>query len=93
VRSRRRRPTSRPSNGHGTERAGKVADYLTEVLWLLRVHHEGADELLYPLLEQRVPAHTELFARMEEQHALVPVAHLSCSDCHTRDTETITGEA
>jgi hemerythrin-like domain-containing protein len=58
-------------DGHDTERAGKVADYLAEVLWLLHVHHEGEDELLYPLLEQRVPAHKELFARMQEQHAIL----------------------
>ncbi len=54
-----------------TERARRVADYLSEVFWLLQVHHEGEDELLYPLLEERLPQHKELFARMEAQHASV----------------------
>jgi hemerythrin-like domain-containing protein len=52
-----------------TERARLIADYLGEVCWLLHVHHEGEDELLYPLLEERVPEHRELFERMESQHA------------------------
>ena len=47
------------------ERARRVAEYLSEVFWLLQVHHEGEDELLYPLLEERLPQHKELFARME----------------------------
>ncbi len=54
-----------------TERARRIADYLSEVFWLLRVHHEGEDELLYPLLEERLPQHKELFSRMEAQHASV----------------------
>jgi hemerythrin-like domain-containing protein len=54
-----------------TQRARRVAEYLTEVFWLLQVHHEGEDELLYPLLEERLPQHKELFSRMEAQHASV----------------------
>ena len=54
-----------------TARSRLIADYLGEVCWLLHVHHEGEDELLYPLLEERVPEHRELFERMESQHAEV----------------------
>ena len=51
------------------ERARYLADYLSEVLWLLHVHHESEDELLYPLLSERAPEERELFSRMEAQHA------------------------
>lgn len=51
-----------------TERARRLASYLGELLWLLHVHHEGEDELLYPLLAERAPEHEELFARMDAQH-------------------------
>jgi hemerythrin-like domain-containing protein len=54
-----------------TERAGRLAAYLGDVLWLIHAHHEGEDELLYPLLAQRAPQHQELFRRMEAQHAAV----------------------
>lgn len=54
-----------------TERAQSFASYLGEVLWLLHAHHEGEDELLYPLLEERVPESKDLFSRMEAQHAAV----------------------
>ena len=53
------------------DRALRLGDYLSEVLWLLEVHHEGEDELLYPLLEQRAPEHLELFRQMGAQHASV----------------------
>ena len=53
------------------ERASTLAAYYRDVLSLLQVHHAGEDELLYPLLAERVPEHRELFARMDEQHATV----------------------
>ena len=37
-------------------RAAHFADYISELLWLLHAHHAGEDELLYPLLVERVPA-------------------------------------
>ncbi len=52
-----------------TQRARYLADYLGEVLWLLHAHHDGEDELLYPLLSERAPEERELFSRMEAQHA------------------------
>ena len=51
-----------------TERARHFAAYLDELLWLLYVHHAGEDELLYPLLAERVPEQHGLFSRMEGQH-------------------------
>lgn len=59
------------SVGDDTERAQNLASYLGEVLWLLHAHHEGEDELLYPLLADRVPESKDLFSRMEAQHAAV----------------------
>ena len=52
-------------------RAAHFADYISELLWLLHAHHAGEDELLYPLLVERVPAEAELFARMDAQHSSV----------------------
>ena len=54
-----------------TERSRLLADYLADALWLLHEHHIGEDELLYPLLAERVPEEDGLFARMEEQHHAV----------------------
>ncbi len=54
-----------------TERSRLLADYLADALWLLHEHHIGEDELLYPLLAERVPEEGELFARMEDQHHAV----------------------
>ncbi len=51
-----------------TERARHFAAYLDELLWLLYIHHAGEDELLYPLLAERVPEQHGLFSRMEGQH-------------------------
>jgi hemerythrin-like domain-containing protein len=53
------------------EKAQRLASYLGEALWLLHAHHEGEDELLYPILFERAPESKELFARMESQHAAV----------------------
>ncbi|MGH9045499.1 MAG: hemerythrin domain-containing protein [Acidimicrobiales bacterium] len=53
------------------EHSERVASYIEEVLWLLRVHHEGEDELLYPLLALRAPQSEAIFSAMEGQHAAV----------------------
>ena len=54
-----------------TARAAHFADYMSDLLWLLHAHHSGEDELLYPLLVERVPEEAELFARMDAQHSSV----------------------
>ena len=53
------------------ERARRIADYLGEVFWLIHAHHDGEDELLYPLLAQRVPDGQETFSKMDAQHLAV----------------------
>lgn len=58
-----------------TEAAGRLGSYLSEVLWLLHAHHDGEDELLYPLLSTRAPEAASLCARMDEQHVAVADAH------------------
>jgi hemerythrin-like domain-containing protein len=58
-------------NDGDTARAAHFADYIRTLLWLLHAHHAGEDELLYPLLVERVPEQAELFARMDAQHASV----------------------
>lgn len=57
---------------HGDiERAHDVASHLGEALWFLHAHHNGEDELLYPLLVERAPQAGDLFARMDAQHTAV----------------------
>lgn len=50
------------------ERAGHVADHLEFLLDALRHHHEGEDELLWPVLLERVGDDAPLVAPMAEQH-------------------------
>ena len=50
------------------ERQILVRDYLSDVLALLAVHHEGEDELVWPLLRERAPEHSALIDEMEGQH-------------------------
>ncbi|MGH3731767.1 MAG: hemerythrin domain-containing protein [Acidimicrobiales bacterium] len=37
------------------EGATRFTEYFGDLLWLLHAHHDGEDELLYPLLVERVP--------------------------------------
>jgi hemerythrin-like domain-containing protein len=53
------------------DRAAHFADYIRELLWFLHAHHAGEDELLYPLLVERVPEEADLFAKMDAQHSSV----------------------
>ena len=53
------------------DRAQYLAGYLSEVLWFLHAHHDGEDQLLYPLLAERAPETAALFTRMEDQHQAV----------------------
>jgi hypothetical protein len=53
------------------ERAAHFAAYMADLLFLLHAHHHGEDVLVYPLLVQRVPEQSALWARMEEQHGSV----------------------
>lgn len=60
------------------ERAKVVADHATGLLRFVHVHHGGEDELLWPVLLERVEVEADLIRRMEDQHghvaALIPRA-------------------
>ncbi|GAB2480841.1 hemerythrin domain-containing protein [Jatrophihabitans fulvus] len=54
--------------------AGRVVAHLRFVGDLLHHHHEGEDELLWPLLRERVPAPELALADAEAQHAAIDAA-------------------
>ncbi len=55
----------------GTRRVARIADHVQLLLDLLHHHHEGEDELLWPVLAQRLgPGEGETHA-MEAQHARI----------------------
>src|SRR5437763_8474965 len=54
-------------NDH-SDRVDAVAAYYANVLALLRAHHEGEDELIWPKLIERAPDQRDLVARMEAAH-------------------------
>jgi hemerythrin-like domain-containing protein len=60
------------------ERAKVVADHANGLLRFVHVHHSGEDELLWPVLLDRVAVESDLIMRMEHQHehvaALLPQA-------------------
>lgn len=62
------------------ERARCLGEFLADVLHLLQLHHEGEDELLYPLVRQRDEASALLLARMSQQHESVVSSVASCRD-------------
>jgi hemerythrin-like domain-containing protein len=54
-----------------TERARVVADHARSLLRFVHVHHTGEDELLWPVLLERVEVEADLIQRMEDQHVHV----------------------
>jgi len=60
------------------EGAARFTGYLADLLWLLHAHHDGEDELLYPLLVERVPTERALFDEMDAQHRGVTDALSAC---------------
>jgi hemerythrin-like domain-containing protein len=57
--------------GSDPEKVAIVASFCENVLEFLHVHHEGEDELIYPVLEARCPQHAELLVRIDAQHTLL----------------------
>lgn len=49
-------------------RAGRVVEFLRGFTAALHHHHSGEDELMWPVLLQRVPTDSATVLRMEEQH-------------------------
>ena len=54
-----------------TARAARVTEHLVDVTTGLTTHHTGEDELLWPLLLERVTLEAGLVRRMEAQHEVV----------------------
>jgi hemerythrin-like domain-containing protein len=50
------------------ERVALIANYYDNVLSFLEAHHDGEEELVFPLLRERCPGERELADRMAEQH-------------------------
>ncbi len=48
-----------------------ASSFFENVIEFLRVHHQGEDDLIYPVLEQRCPEHLELVSCIERQHSLL----------------------
>jgi hemerythrin-like domain-containing protein len=55
------------ADGDAARRA-LIANYYENVLSLLETHHQGEDELVYPLLSERCPDQAELINRLTAQH-------------------------
>ena len=51
------------------DRVATVANFFDNILLFLRVHHQGEDDLMFPLLRQRCPGELELIDRVASQHA------------------------
>lgn len=54
-----------------TEHAAVVGSWVAELVDGLHHHHTGEDDLVWPVLLQRVSLHAELVLRMEAQHERV----------------------
>jgi hypothetical protein len=55
----------------GPDRVEQVGTYYANVLDFLKVHHEGEDEVVWPLLCERAPEHADEVRRIAGQHDLV----------------------
>jgi hemerythrin-like domain-containing protein len=55
------------------ERVTFLADHIDFGLTMLHHHHEGEDEILYPLLEARSPEHAARTEEIDHEHELVRV--------------------
>ena len=55
----------------GGERVETVGSFYENLFEFLHVHHEGEDEILYPLLEQRCPHEMESLELIDAQHRLL----------------------
>ncbi len=50
------------------ERRELICSYYEDVLWFLRVNHEGEEELVFPKVRERAPTAVAVVDAMEEQH-------------------------
>jgi iron-sulfur cluster repair protein YtfE (RIC family) len=56
------------------ERAAVVGGHVLMMTSMLHAHHEGEDELVWPLLEERSPEHADLVTAMVGQHEAMMVS-------------------
>lgn len=56
------------ATAHGAARVALVASYYRNVLALLHAHHDGEDELIWPLLIERAPDQAAEVQRIAGQH-------------------------
>lgn len=54
-----------------SERVEIIGNFYDNVIEFLHVHHQGEDELLYPLLEKRCPHEMEALEMIDAQHRLL----------------------
>jgi hemerythrin-like domain-containing protein len=73
-----------------------LADHIDFGLTMLHHHHEGEDEILYPLLVERVPDHATRTEQIDEEHQAVKgtidAAQTACARWRTAPSA-VTGEA
>jgi hypothetical protein len=53
------------------ERRAIIANYYSNLISFLEVHHEGEEKLVFPLLAERAPTHKASLEQAESQHAEV----------------------
>jgi hypothetical protein len=61
-------PTFVAGAGGDLDRRNLIADYYLNVLAFLAVHHDGEEQLVFPILRTRAPGCEPLVERMAEQH-------------------------
>jgi hemerythrin-like domain-containing protein len=49
-------------------RVDQVANYYDNVLYFLEAHHDGEEEIVFPLLRERCPGEAALLDSLEEEH-------------------------
>jgi Hemerythrin HHE cation binding domain len=64
-------PEFTTSAGGDSDRRALIANYYTNVLAFLEAHHDGEEELVFPLLIERAPASKILIDQAKAQHAEV----------------------
>jgi len=57
--------------GESSRRVEVISSYYENVLEFLHVHHQGEDELIYPVLEERCLEEKELLEKIDAQHRLL----------------------
>jgi hypothetical protein len=50
------------------DRVALVANYYDNILFFLEAHHDGEEQLVFPLLRERCPDHEAFMDRLDEEH-------------------------